>query len=205
MNKKMNESPGQDIKSAYDTAAVAYSKKYADIPARTKEVDLVFSYCDKSEPVVLEIGYGNGREAKYILTKTSHYTGIDISESMQGIARRNVPGAKFLCADVHTYIPEQPIDIVFAFASLLHSDKTQLSAWLQKIHTHLTTRGLIFLSLKQRDDYDMATIQDEFSTRDFYYYNREQVLEMTTDQYIERYYDIQYLKEPWFTMVLQKK
>lgn len=76
-----------------------------DIGARVGDIEQVFSYIQKSSPKVIEIGCGNGRDAREILTHTSEYLGIDVSGGMIRLAKEDLPEAheKFIVADVESF------------------------------------------------------------------------------------------------------
>jgi SAM-dependent methyltransferase len=193
------------IKNAYDTAASAYRSKYDAISVRTDDIDRAFATVQVINPHVLEIGCAYGREAQYILTKTSHYIGIDISQEYVRMAQEEIDNGNFICVDVTKYDFPVGLDIVFAFASLLHLDKENVKSVLQKIYKNLNKDGIIYLSLKRREEYFFENVTGEHTTRKFYYYNRKVILELTDGLYSVEFYEEQTLKEPWFTMILKKK
>ena len=86
---------------------------------RVSDIDETFNLFSKSNPSVLEIGCGNGRDAAEICKRTNKYLGLDIAEKFIEIARQKVPQGRFEIADVETYDFPQNLDIVFAFASPL--------------------------------------------------------------------------------------
>ena len=191
-------------KHAYNAAAQVYAKKYDAIAPRVAEIELVWSFVTKPDPYVLEIGFGSGREARYLLTKTSHYIGIDISETMRSLAQAQVATGTFVCADVTTYQFTSPLDVVFAFASLLHSDQADLRAIFSNIASAMEPGGLVFLSLKRHDTYGCGVVDDGESVRTFYYYTKQVVLACADGQFELVHYDEQHLKEPWFTILLRR-
>src|SRR3990167_4756165 len=50
---------------------------------------------------IIEIGSGGGRDAKQLIKIGYEYIGIDASEGLLAIARKNNPGAKFLGQNVY--------------------------------------------------------------------------------------------------------
>lgn len=189
----------------YDNAAEGYSKRYAEIGARTNDVSKVFSYVEKENPVVMEIGCGNGRDAASILEHTNNYTGIDISAGMLAIAQKALPKANFVKADVATYDFPKCIDIIFAFASLLHISKEELHTILAKIHESLNEKGVVFISLKKGSHYEERVVEGQYGKRQFFYYSKNDVLEAAGGLFTEFWYDEQDREEQWFTLILQKK
>jgi len=195
----------QPIRTAYNQAATEYRRQYQLIPARVNDVDLALSYIDIQRPVVLEIGCAYGREAQYILTKTPYYLGIDISSVYINMARAENEAGKFEVADVVQYEFPTGLDVVFAFASLLHNPKEDIQVVLERVTAALNPGGVLFLSLKRRDRYETDVLDDGHSKRRFYYYTRQTVLDLLPGTLVEQFYQEQSRKEEWFTMILQKK
>jgi len=193
-----------EIKAAYDHAAVAYRRRYDSIPPRIEDVDLVFKFINKTNPVVVEIGCAYGREVHYILTKTNNYTGLDISQKFIEMAKKELPASHFICTDVMDYTFVPGIDVVFAFASLLHNSKEDIRIILARVSEALNQGGVIFLSLKRRDEYESAIESDDLVSRRFYYYTRQTILDAAPANLKEIFYHEQSRKEAWFTMILKK-
>ena len=191
--------------NTYDKAARGYTKKFKDIGVRSLDVDKAFTFVTKKNPFVVEIGCGAGREAEYILTKTNSYVGMDISEGMLEVAQENLPNAHFIKADIASYQFPQDLDIVFAFASLLHSSREELQVVFKRIYESLNEGGVVYVSLKRKDEYSSAVVEDAYGPREFYYYTRETLLEIAGDNFEEVFYEEQERIEPWFTMILKKK
>lgn len=190
------------VRDAYNEAAEKYRRKYDAIPARTNDVDAAFALVSKSNPKVAEVGCAYGREAKYILTKTNQYIGIDICDKYIEMAKNEVLGGKFEYVDVLDYRLESGVDIIFSFASLLHLSKEDLSRVLEKMNDALALGGVIFLSLKHRDKYYSEDVTDVVS-RTFYYYNLDTIKEILPPGLKVVHYQEQILKEKWFTIILQ--
>lgn len=185
----------------YNNAAGAMAEKFNSQGARVDDVELAFAFVAKKEPRVFEIGCGNGRDAKEILKRTRSYLGIDISEEMIEIAKKHNPKGRFMVEDVEEFeFPEA--DIIFAFASLLHSDKNAVRKIFQKAYQKLADDGIFFVSLKL-GEYREETRTDEFGTRTYYYYTAELIKELAPEFKVV-YEDTQELREKWFTLILQK-
>ena len=189
----------------YNSAAVAYEERYSGMGARIEDVERGFSYSDSPEPSVVEIGCGNARDAEVILSRTGKYIGIDVSSSMIELAQKNLPEAEFVVADVVNYEFPKGIDIVFAFASFLHLDREKLKDVFKKIEVSLNENGVLYLSLKRRDEYSSEVVSDEYGSRRFYYYSKTDILELKPTTLREVYYDEQsHGGDEWLTLVLQK-
>ena len=179
--------------------------KFNCLGARTSEIKEVFSYFSKKDPFVFEIGCGNGRDAKEIVNLTSNYLGIDISEEMIRIARENVPKTDFQVCDIENCSLPGDIDIVFSFASLLHSDRSAIGNVLKRLSDAMSLGGIFYLSLKL-GEYGQLTRDDEFGTRTYFYYEPEDIEDLASGLYSVLKIEEQEIRDQkWFTMILKKK
>jgi Trans-aconitate methyltransferase len=194
----------EQIRAAYNAAALPYREKYDRIPPRADAVDATLAYCEVKNPNVLEIGCAYGREAAYILTKTDRYTGIDISDEYIKMAQTELPHGTFVRADVLEYDFPTELDVIFAFASLLHLDREQLRVVFEKAHTALNENGVLFLSLKRKDEYGLEVETDEYGTRTFYFYNARLIQEIAAGLFVSLESDEQDREVAWFTIILRK-
>lgn len=174
----------QQTIDTYNKSANELAEYFRGIGSRTKDIDLAIELAGSPKnPKILEIGCGDGRDAKEIVKRTSRYVGFDISEELIKLARQYVPNGKFEVADATAYKYPGNLDIVFAFASLLHLDKDEVRDVLQKIRQALKPGGILFISLKYAPEYTEKVKEDKFGRRIFYFYNPEIITELAGDGY----------------------
>lgn len=188
----------------YDRSARALADKFSALGPRTSDIEETLLFVRKTNPRVLEIGCGNGRDAKIIRTRTTEYTGIDISEGLIELARVNAPDMKFELGDIETCTLPQNLDVVFAFALLIHTPRELLQPAFEKIFDALTPGGVFRLSMKQAEAYQEITKEDEFGVRTYYLYSQQEIR-----QYAERYVvlksEVENIRDQsWLEMTLQK-
>lgn len=96
---------------------------------------------------VLDIGSGTGKPAAADLTAAGHdVTGLDVSSTMIGIAREQVPGATFVHVDVRRWTsPDASWDAVCAFFPFLQMSRTDTAAVLADIARWLVPGGWLAL------------------------------------------------------------
>lgn len=198
------DSKAQTIET-YTKSALALSEKYDKSGTRTEDIDHVFSNYHKDNPFVFEIGYGNGRDAEYISKFTDRYTGIDVSPTLSAIAKSRLPNINFTIADVEEYTFPQNIDIIFAFASLIHVPKESLKNIMNKLHTSLVDGGLIFISVKSSSSYEEITLNDQFGKRTFWHYSKADLEELATGFEIESMTESKIGDQDWLEVLYKKR
>lgn len=194
-----------DLIKTYNQSAPALAEYFQGIGPRTEDIERAFEFVDKKNPKVLEIGCGNGRDGKEILNFTDDYLGMDISEGMIRLAKEISPTAHFIVADVDFFDFPENIDIIFAFASLLHLDKDAIEKVLAKAHKSLMDDGIFYISLKE-DLYHEKIKIDQFGERVFYFYEEKDIQELTTKTGYSIVFTDRQVKghTKWITCVLRK-
>ncbi|MGH7237367.1 MAG: class I SAM-dependent methyltransferase [Candidatus Saccharimonadales bacterium] len=152
----------------YNKLAKELAEYLRGIDPRTKDIDFALQAAGNGKQSrVLEIGCGNGRDAKYIVGKVDWYQGFDISEELIKLAREHVPGGKFEVADAVNFHYPENLDVIFAFASLLHLDEDEVRRVIQNAALALKPGGIFYISLKCGSEYLEWVKQDKFGTRFF--------------------------------------
>ena len=102
---------------------------------------------------VLELGCGAGIPMTAALAEGRRVTGVDISATQIELARRNVPAATFLQADMTTLeFPAGSFDAVTAFYSLTHVPRDEQGPLLEQIARWLRPGGVFVASMGAGDD-----------------------------------------------------
>ncbi len=134
------------------------------------------------EARVLDVGCGAGFKAKYLSAKGLKVLGLDFSEQMINIAKREVPEAEFVVLDMKEVLElEGEFDGIFMQASLLHIPKNEVLDVLTKIKTKLKPGGLLYIAVKERkpDGPEEETVEEEGYghkyERFFSYYKMEEL------------------------------
>lgn len=200
MDKKM------EMINTYNQSAAALVKKFNSLGGYPEDIEKTFSFVqNKDNPKVFEIGCGGGRDARDILRYTNNYTSIDISEEFIKHAREEIPNTNFIVADVDEFDFPKDIDAIFAFASLLHSDKESIGQILEKAYESLNEHGVVFLSLKY-GEYKEVRKTDEFGTRTFYYYTPETLKELAGEKFKTVFENQRNFRDQeWFNIIFQKQ
>lgn len=111
-----------DFADDYDASRYSTDKqKLIDISAKAVVLDLLGNIEGKS---ILDCGCGTGRFADIFVRSGANAIGMDISENMLSIAKKKVPGAKFIRGDVFSLpFKEKEFDIVVCSQVLTHLHK----------------------------------------------------------------------------------
>lgn len=164
--------------NTYNDSAQSLADKFDNLGARVSDIIETFTLVNKDNPRVLEIGCGNGRDAQEILKHTNNYLGVDVSEKLIELAKQKVPSGQFIVTDIEEYSLPTELDIIFAFASLIHVAKESLQNIFNDIFASLNQGGVFRLSLKYADEYVESIKTDEFGTRTYYLYSDNDIKEM---------------------------
>jgi len=200
MTKKLDKEITIDT---YNRTSKVHSTKFKKYGSRTADIEKAFSYVDKPNPRVLELGCGDGRDTKEILKRTNDYLGIDLSKELIKIAKKETSKAKFVLADFEKLNFTSGIDIVFAFAALLHSDKKSVRDILVKVAKSLNKSGIFFISSKY-GDYARKII-DRGGPKVNYLYTPSLMKELAPISLMVIHKNIQKIRgQKWFEMIFQK-
>lgn len=190
----------------YDDAAEAFAGYFKAIGSRVSDIELGLSLAQADESArVVEIGCGDGRDAEEICKRVAWYEGYDPSEKFLEIARKRLPEASFVQADALTYQYPTDLDVIYAFASLLHVNQADMKTTLIKAAKSLRTNGILYVSLKERASYQEEVKEDLHGKRMFYYYNPAVLKEIAGEAFTVVYEDHHIIGHTeWFVMALRK-
>ena len=100
---------------------------------------------------MLELGCGAGVPTTQRLAERFAVTGVDISARQIALARRNVPGATFMHADMTALaFAAETFDAVCAFYAFSHVPREEHAALLRQIAAGCTPSGLLRRLVQQR-------------------------------------------------------
>lgn len=132
------------MKNAYDHIATQFNGRAF---REQKYIDILLSNLT-ADSRVLDVGCGTGKPvAQYLIEQGCSVTGIDASEGMLAIARRQAPKAQFLHCDMLSYEPAEHFSAIVAWDSVFHIPRTEHAQLFQKFYNWLISEGVLLVSL----------------------------------------------------------
>jgi SAM-dependent methyltransferase len=150
----MGDDLGRLVADGYDRVADAYAAlESPDDPwPRMRRVRAVAASL-RAGSRVLDLGCGDGVPATRELAERFAVTAVDISPEQAARARRNVPAAAVVCADVRVLeLPPASFDAIFALYLVDNIPASELPAVLRRLACWLRPGGRLLLSAEPWDE-----------------------------------------------------
>jgi SAM-dependent methyltransferase len=144
------------VADGYDAIAERYLDWSSQIEGDPRH-PMLGEFSTRLEPGarVLELGCGAGIPSTMALATQFEVTGVDISAAQIELARRNVPTATFIQADVSDVaLPVGSFDGVTAFYSVSHLPREEHAALFERVASWLVPNGLFLATLGVSDSSD---------------------------------------------------
>ncbi len=141
----------------FDAVGQGYEDAFGRPPAVDEAVRLLLDRLPAGARV-LDIGSGTGRPVAEDLVAAGHeVVGVDVSATMVDIARRQVPRARFVHADIREWESEDASwDAVCAFFPFLQMTRDEVVAVLAKVARWLKPGGVLALVTVPMDVEDLV-------------------------------------------------
>lgn len=138
-----------DLKETYNLIAEDWHQDHGEEKVESEGLEVFASKLIKGDHV-LDVGCGSGIKAKFLEKYGFKITGIDFSEKMVEIAKKEVPKGEFLLWDV-SQLEELPGKYAGVFASdvLLHFPKNEVHFIMEQLKNKLRKNGYLFISVKE--------------------------------------------------------
>ncbi len=116
-----------------------YQDQFSFVP--TYGEDVLSLITQPSGCKALDLGCGNGTLTQKLSERGYDVLGLDASEDMLALARREHPGLRFLWGDAVTFTLDQPVDLIFSNAVFHWIDEDKQQDMIANIARHLTPGG----------------------------------------------------------------
>lgn len=156
-----------DLKDTYNKIAEDWHNDHLSDTWSIKGTKMFSSFL-KSGNLVLDVGCGGGLKSRYLINAGLKVIGLDFSEKMIEIARREIPEGKFFVMDIKDIEKiKENFDGIFIQAVLLHIPKKEIKSVLQKIIKKLNKNGYIYIAVKEKKE---NGLEEEIKTEKDYGY-----------------------------------
>lgn len=183
-----------DLKTTYNTIAEDWVKDHDKDTWWQEGTEYFLSLLPK-ESTILDVGCGGGIKTRYIAEKGYNVMGIDFSDKMIEIAKRENPGVEFAVVDMYDIDTlEKTFDGIFVQAALLHIPKARVMEVLNKMKDRLNPNGLLYIAVKGiRDD----GIEEDIKTENDYGYDYQRFFSYFSLDELKGYFNTLDLEIVW--------
>jgi SAM-dependent methyltransferase len=140
----------------YDAVAEDYAERFSDdLASRPLERALLAAYAELvgTGGRVADLGCGPGRTTGRLASLGLDVSGLDLSESMLTIARRENPGIRFEQGSMlQLDFPDEALAGVVSFYSSIHTPLDELPALFAEFHRVLAPGGHLLLAFQVGDE-----------------------------------------------------
>lgn len=138
-----------NLRSTYNKIAEDWHKNHQQDDWWVEGTDKFVSFL-KTNSIVLDVGCGGGTKTKYLIDKGLNIIGIDFSEKMIEIAKREVPKAEFRVLDLWDIENlKENFDGIFMQTVLLHFPKKEIKDILNRMVKKLKIGGYLYIAVKK--------------------------------------------------------
>lgn len=157
------------VKDDYNAIADTYDKCYSDIDYCKTYINEFIAGLTGNK--VLDIGCGGGKITGYLTQNGIDAIGIDFSEELLKIAKKNFPNSKFILADIYGYEHENQVDGIITKDVLFHLSDENLLAVLQKFRRLLKPNGNLCIIMDMPKEAGEQIFVEELNDKYQIYYN----------------------------------
>jgi cyclopropane fatty-acyl-phospholipid synthase-like methyltransferase len=152
----MDDEPSRIVAAGYDRVADSYERLEqdgAEWPRLRRLRELLLQVPEHG--AVLDLGCGNGLPALREIAQRHAATGVDVSAVQAERARRNVPDAIVVHADMAELdFSEGSFDAVVSFYAVEHVPRERHAELFRRVHTWLNPGGLFLFTVEAREGFE---------------------------------------------------
>ena len=169
----------QETFDTWNKIAKIYEDKFMNLDLYNDTYDAFVDLLPKANASILEIGCGPGIIPKYLLTKNPSLkiTGIDISENMLALAKKNNPSTDFEIMNTRKINNiNDSFDAIMCGFCIPYLSKTDCLKFINDCKNLLNNSGILYLSFVEGNYENSGFITGSSGDRTyFYYHNLEQL------------------------------
>lgn len=164
----------QETFQTWNKVAKIYQDKFMDLDLYNDSYDNFLDLITKANASVLEIGCGPGNITKYLLTKKTDLKiiGIDISENMIELAKKNNPTAEFVimdCREIDSL--NKKFDAIVCGFCMPYLSKDDCVKLISDCKNLLNNSGILYLSFVDGNYENSGYISGSSGDRTYFYFH----------------------------------
>lgn len=173
-----------NLKETYNKIAADWHQDHLNDDWWIAGVDKLISFL-KPEGTILDIGCAGGLKSKYFADKGFKVVGIDLSDKMIEIAKREEPELTFFTLGLEDVDKlDYFFDGIIMQAVLLHVQKEEVEGNLRKIISKLNIGGYLYITVKESIP---GKPEEEVKTENDYGYDYQRFFSYFTKDEIEKH------------------
>jgi len=133
---------------------------------------------------LLDVGSGDGRDAKFFSNHGFDVTGVDLSDALIALAKENAPKAHFVKMDMRALdFPPDSFDAVWMVTSLLHVPKKDVPKTLATTCKVMKKGALLYICVKIGDGETQIADKryDEKAVKFYSYFSPTEMKQLVID------------------------
>ena len=169
----------QETFTTWNKIAQLYEDIFMDMTLYKESYDRFLDGFSQPSPTILEVGCGPGMITKYLLSKKPELKllGVDISENMVTLAKKNNPSASFEVMDARDLKSlNTGFDGIISGFALPYLSEEDVTAFIKASKHLLSEKGFIYLSFVNGDPANSGFIKGSSGDKTFFYYHSKERL-----------------------------
>ncbi len=131
---------------------------------------------------ILDLGCGPGQASKVFYERKHIVTGLDFSEEMLKIAKKEVPNAKFVLEDIRNLnkiFENESFEGIWACSSFLNMHKKEIPSVINQVYNLLKDKGIFYISVKEgKGEEDFIDERYNNIKRHFSYLKKQEIINL---------------------------
>lgn len=114
-----------------------------------KELKKIFANYTHSKSSILDFACGTGRILTFLTTQSDNITGVDLSDSMLEVSKKNLPNVELVKADItrdNVFKGKRQFDVITAFRFFLNAQNSLRKEVLEALHPLLKDEGIFIFN-----------------------------------------------------------
>lgn len=184
----MNTGKTKKIIASYNKNAKKFEDKFLNFEPYREKILLFQKKClTKNKIKILDVGCGPGHHTAYLYSLNNSYqiTGVDLSDKMVELARKNARNCHFIKGDIRNLDNNIKYDAVIASFCIVHLSNNELIDFISKLNRLLNKNGYLYLSFIEGNK--VGLIKPDFLDDKIYFnfFERVDIIKLLTQNFFK--------------------